>query len=376
MMFEKCGLRDILYRIWKNKVWICLVMVLALALGAVAGMHHTTEQKKELWNVSASYLVELNQPVAPTQGETETAERTMAFSALAILTSDYTRSQVYHELTEKFSKEEIIHALSLDVTPEELSAFALENTLYYQVIGKSSIVNFYIRSENNEFAREYIQAYCRAFEQIPQKLENCKLKLIGSVDEQIQGASLEDQNGVNMALPVVGAILGLMVSLLVITAIAVFVPTVNRREDIAAYRVPVLGELQEGGKSGRYSVQVVAQHILSQCQKQNCTHVAVLTSGAKDGFVAAVCQKITEQAQQNDIQLYLDTQNVKGDAAVELTAVGNPNQDVRALRSCMQSDGVILIERYGVTRHKALEGMLEDLADQNIPVLGAIGYGR
>ena len=83
-----------------------------------------------------------------------------------------------------------------------------------------------------------------------QSLSEASIKLIGETTEQTMETVSAAYTPKKMIIAAFG-ILGLGLSLLVTLFMAMFFPTVNRKEDFALYGVPVLGELPiaKGGEN-------------------------------------------------------------------------------------------------------------------------------
>lgn len=61
------------------------------------------------------------------------------------------------------------------------------------------------------------------------------------------------------------------------------------------------------------------------------------------------------------------------DGELLLVFAPHPDRNMNSFRACSQCDGVVFVERYGVTRHKDVDEIIEFLRNQNINLLGVIG---
>lgn len=379
-MFEKCGFNDIMFRVWRYKKWIALATVVAMLIGVAAyitGVNRKVSENdtEELhWVVSASYLVETLDTAKA--DDAETSKDDMANAVKAILMSDYTRERVYHQIQEKYTAEQIIEALQLTVEEPLLTSFALEKSLSCNVIENTSIVNFFVTTDNREFARDYIDAYRSAIEEIPQSLEGCKVKYLGGVEDQTKTVVTQLVVDVsNVGIIVVSVILGMMLALLVVFFIAVFYPTINRGADMEMYQIPVLGEVNtRKATHGKQSWSVLAQILLRRCEENGWNRISVTSSQMNHKEMQLICLKLEEAAETVGISLGIsEQQDQQCDNALTLVLAHDVHHDPNAFQNCVSSDAVLLLEQYGVTKHKQMEELVQLLTMQDKAVLGAIG---
>lgn len=255
-MFEKCGLRDILYRLYRYK-WGIFLVTLVFLLGGIGlyifggqaddGTPVQNNEGTAVWVASASYLVKLDDThTVGNAAENATQEEMyMAQTCLGILTSDYSVKQVYETLLETYTPQELIDGLNLDVTPQTLSYFSLSAVMKSRVLSATSIVNFYVEIADKDLAQAYLQACRTIFETTPGIVGNCSVQYIGGVLDQKNSASETNKASDTtriVIIPIMGMV-GLMLGLLFVLVLAVFSPTLNRKSDFAMYNLPVLGEV-------------------------------------------------------------------------------------------------------------------------------------
>lgn len=249
-MFEKCGIRDILYHIYKSRAFVIAVTVSFLVLGIVVFAVNTLMSKpaekseRGIWVASACYLVTLDPSVdvgRSTIDQIKSEEESMAATYAAILSSDFSREQIYDHLLTKYTKKDLIDNLELQVEEDELTAFSLSTALKVSVLERTSIVNFFVKAKDKAFAQDYLEECHTIFKSTTALVEGSHIQYVdGVIDNNLSEGSAASNMG-RMAIPLM-AILGFVLSVLVVSAKALFVPTINRKSDFCAYGLPVIGE--------------------------------------------------------------------------------------------------------------------------------------
>ncbi len=262
-MFEKCGMNDIFFGIWKKK-WLITAVVFAFALLGAAywGMEKSENSFAEdllspsnaQWVASSSFTVVGENPGGndSSSGE-DSVENPVAQSVLTLALADYRREVMLEALLEKYTPEEIIEALDLSTSPQKLTLFSLKDAVNGSVIPDSSVVNLFIRCNNESVARDFIALINQSVQTVASDMGDCTVTYMGGIVTLDPDASSQDRTGGAVSLParvVLFAFIGFLLTVLVVIAKAVFVPTVNRRADFSAYGLPVLGEVtvKKGGK--------------------------------------------------------------------------------------------------------------------------------
>ena len=170
----------------------------------------------------------------------------MASSYSAILGSDFSREKIYERLLAKYTEEEIIKNLDLDVLPEDLTPFALSEAFTTKVLDQTSIVNFYVKAKQKEFAQFYLDECHAIFKETVSLIKDSTVSYIDGVLERDM-TEAESTGSIGKLIVPLMAIVGFVLSMLVVLAQALFVPTVNRKSDFCAYDLPVIGEVSLRG---------------------------------------------------------------------------------------------------------------------------------
>ncbi len=254
-MFEKCGLRDVFYRIWMYKFWILGVITIFFLLGFFLfptnnedePMSHLVDANGH-WAASASYLVSSESGLSDEAGENETdsTDLKLAHTYAEILHADFSAEKLLTQLRQKYSMDELINNLSWDVTEETVSPFAFRNTYFADVLEPAPIVNIYVYSKDEALARDFLAECIAVFESTVDVVPNSSIsKLDGVVAyEYLEDSAPVSESNVGLKNSLVLLpILGCVVSLLVVCALAIFRPTINRKGDFSLYDIFVIGEV-------------------------------------------------------------------------------------------------------------------------------------
>lgn len=255
-MFEKCGLRDIFYRIWKCKWWVLGVTVFFFLMGIIlsAGNRDAddplslTAEANGRWAASASYLVASDPSAADNKNGDgiESADLSLAHTYAEILHADFSAEKIMDRLLQKYTMDELVSGLFWDVTADTVSPFAFRNTYFADVLEPAPIVNFYVYAKDETLARDFIEECTAVFESIADVVPGSSVKKIDGVvayeylDAAVPGS--EKETGLNK-IAFLMPVFGFVMSLLIVFFLAIFRPTINRKSDFSFYDVPVIGEL-------------------------------------------------------------------------------------------------------------------------------------
>lgn len=252
-MFEKCGLRDVFYAIWKFKYFIVGVTAVFLLAGLMMSGGEddsavTVSPAEGKWIASACYLVSASEDAdlgGSAVDQVQDKDISMAYTFSNILNADYSAEMIYNRLLEKYTKKEIIDGFNLGVSEDTLTFFDVHNAYAVSVLESSSIVNFYVTAENKEMAQALLDECRVEFEKIPSVVDHSSIQYLNgvtSIKYENTGEDLSAESDSSHTV-LIFVIIGVFLSLLIVVAIAVFRPTINRKSDFSFYDVPVIGEL-------------------------------------------------------------------------------------------------------------------------------------
>ena len=124
-----------------------------------------------------------------------------------------------------------------------------------------------------------------------------------------------------------------------------------------------------------------AQMISRLCMQHEVSSCAVVTSLKYTPSVFEFCETLRDELTSSGRKTMLIRASEAGNAFEkscgdnELLLVFSPRPDcsMDSFRACSECDAVIIVERYGLTRHKTFDEMTEFLQEQKVKILGAIG---
>lgn len=246
-MFEKCGLRDIFYHIWKHKFFIFAVSVCFFLVGCVFSSDNTEKTKKDYvkghWVASASYLV--SDASGSLSGDVAEKEISLANTYSNILKADFSSEAIYNNLLQEYTAEELVAGLSIPVSAELLSFFDIKDIFFSSVLAGTSIVNFYVYASDKELAENFLSECIAVFESIPSEVPNSSIQYLdGVVAFEYDDIGSDAMNiSSDKKYPIVMLFVGIALSLVIVLFRAIFYPTINRKSDFSLYDIPILGDM-------------------------------------------------------------------------------------------------------------------------------------
>ncbi len=251
-MFEKCGIYDVFSAIWKFKWLIAAVVVLAavagFGLGVLGGDGAAAPAENDsLWVASASFSVTHTGEVSGNSTETTLArDQQKAYGILAVANADYKRAQIFETLSQKYTAEQIVNGLDLNIPVDELSFYSFVEVVNGSVPAGSSILHIFLTGKDQQIVSDYMEAQKKIIEETAAEIGDCEVRFIDGVVGQ---KTAEDESGLVAKVSPVSqgilfAIVGFVLAVLAVAVKAIFWPTVNRRSDFAAYGLSVLGEVR------------------------------------------------------------------------------------------------------------------------------------
>ena len=126
-------------------------------------------------------------------------------------------------------------------------------------------------------------------------------------------------------------------------------------------------------KQVKNTLEFNAQMLADLMERENI-RIGSLATTLKDtrgveAFCRSLCEKMTEAGKPTS--LCKVGEEPEGEGRFLVTAF-HPQEDMDSFRACLESDGVILVERYGITRHKDLEDVSELLRGHGARILGVL----
>lgn len=250
-MFEKCGMLDVFYGIWKQKWWILMIAIVCALAGFGLGILEAEDSTPAVdndycWVSSASFLV-TDTATTGNKGEESAASTNQqkAYGILTVATADYKQAEIYSALTGKYTAAQICEGLNLDVPAEQLTFYDFNNVINGSVPSDSSIIHIFLIGRDEQLVTDYMELQKEIIIKSAEQVGECEVRFIDGITGQKATGST---TGLIVSIsPVVQGILfgivGLILAILLVVFKTIFLPTVNRRSDFATYNLTVLGEV-------------------------------------------------------------------------------------------------------------------------------------
>ncbi len=363
-MLKYFGLKEILYGLKKFAVVIVAVTVAFAALGYLLnrGADEGEVAQDEVFSSSHSYIFEAE--IEDQQEKNKQSDALCAANAAAMLRADFCKDYVYNKLLEKYSKEEILEYTGTKTALDNASHIVLNECVKVEVLSETSIVNFYTLMKNEEFSKDTVDHFNdylvnTVVEQIPNLKAYASL---GSTTVKVPLDTLDLDMEYEVSAPsgktgiVVMAIIGFVLSVCVVLVYVLFKPTVSDKAGFEEYGSTVIDEFSaHKNNAGKFAADILKKKV-DEAAIKNLAVVSTVTNR----FVAQQQQVIAD-----------GIQALGDDKTVVKTAVGVIN-DFAQFESIKQCDGVILVERKGVTYHSDLDNTVRLMNKYDITVVGVV----
>lgn len=266
-MFERFGFMDVLMAVRRRKkLWILLLALVILLVGiydlasaavSYAGGESLTSNGKYV--SSASYIV-ISDVTGENGGEANdvvNSSREIVNELVLMTKADFCRQYVLDAMLERYTPEELLKAadkpgstpVDLDLLPEFFTASNYNNSM---------MLNIFTTASNPQFAQDLLQAYS-AFvtEHAAALLPIAEIRYAGGVDQLIEEQSPGRANTLRYLIlrlvkhELIAVIAAVCLGLVAVFFVALFHPTMNRREDFLDYQPAFLGEVPYGRSAGK-----------------------------------------------------------------------------------------------------------------------------
>ncbi len=265
-MFERFGLKDAFYAIWKHKI---LIIAVALATGLLGGLALSGNPKRVTgqtvpgqYNETITYYVKLSDKAYQSKGLATSSLSAVQLdytkSYTAILTSDVCLDYVVASAEEIVGKEKMdkqLRAVNPDGAVEKHQA--LKNLVKVEQVKDSYLITVSITSVDTDFVKAVSQGYYNYVNQANNDFDFAQLQHIKTVKSDNETLQIREKSNAFsktgfVKYTVVFGIAGAAVAIIAVMGIALFFPTINRKSDFQMYNVPVLGELpkSKGNRGG------------------------------------------------------------------------------------------------------------------------------
>ena len=215
-MFEHFGIKDIFCGLWKFKYWILLsTAVLGIIGGFVFSSDIVKEGHEEYYYSQTWYF---NQEEIQQKEEKQKEDYVQTINGL--IDGDVSRQFIKEKVMESYTEEEVLKILNKEGNPDGLTWGILTHSVNHFVVDGGNAISLALKVPDEE---------------------------LGIVN---MGQAKEIYNVITTGVGtgkafVLGAILGFILSCIVVFFICLWVPTINRKSDFDEYGLIVLGEIKE-----------------------------------------------------------------------------------------------------------------------------------
>lgn len=351
-MFEKCGLKDIFYRIFVLK-WCAIAMVVILTIAGIGAYVGYSSIKGG--SASTSTSSQLTYYVQARIGDQQTtnydpntaagASRSNFINTTeAMMKSKAVGKDIYDMLLEVFTEEEIrtnIGSIGLDWQNYYKNFYTLDTE-------KGSAIIIDINASTDAGIEAATKVVKVEMEKIAKTIDTCNLSLYSESYVTSTGGS---NSGVSLSKKLIAEIIiiAVVLTLIIMAAISIFCPTVNRGSDIDEYGVTFLGIVSNK------NIEVSARIIEKMMEDKGIKKLAIASSLKKNNYAETI-KKINDDL---------------GDG-LEVVYAKNPAESGDAFDLCFSADAVLLLERRGFSKHKDFAEMLNLLVNFDANIIGGM----
>lgn len=337
-MFDNYGIKDVFYGLWKYKFFIAIVLVVFTLIGYGLGVSGLANAKAGDYCASVTYFVSTKNDKSDIKMYNDSKE--YAENLRATLSADFCYQTVFNSLCEKYTDDEL--SKFLNVSKQNLHFSSIREISTVLVLSGTSMVNLYVESEDEQFAKDLLNAY-KSYVKDEKALKNfCTIIEVGGANQQLKRESVTSPVKIAIVFFIVGAFLS-AVFVFVITLVR---PTLNERGDIEQYGMTVLGEL--GSKQPfEFTVEAIKK-------KSDGAKILALVSADKktDNILAEIEKAIGENMQ--------------------TVSVTNAIYDYESANKAGKCDKAVIVVNYGHTTHKTLQTLKSALELCGADVIGVI----
>lgn len=337
-MFDNYGIKDVFYGLWKYKFIIAIVLVIFTLVGYGLGVTGLANVKAGDYCASVTYFVSTKSDNSGIKMYNDSKE--YAENLRATLSADFCYQSVFNYLCEKYSEDEL--SKILNVSKQNLSFISIRDISTVSVLNSTSLVNLYVESKNEQFAKDLLDGYKNYVENEKALKKFCTIIESGGAMQQLKGESVTSPVKIAIIFFIVGGFLS-AVFVFVITLVR---PTLNERGDIEQYGVTVLGEI--GSKQP-------FEFTLEAIKKK--------TDGAKTLALVSADKKTDNILPEIEKAIGENMQTV---------LVANAFYDYESAKKASECDKAVVVVKYGHTTHETLKNVKSALEPFSADVIGVI----
>ena len=258
-MFERFGLMDVLMAIRRRKkLWLLLLVLVIVLVGiydvvsaamSYAGGESFTNDGKYVSSASYIVICDATGEDVGESGDVVSSSREIVNELVLMTRADFCRQYVLEAMLEKYTPEELLKAAdkpsSTPVNLDLLSEFFTASNY-----NDSMILNIFTTASNPQFAKDLLQAYSSfVTEHAAALLPIAEIRYAGGADQLVEEQSAGTVSTLRYLITrlvkheLIAVIAVVCLGLVAVFFIALFHPTMNRREDFLDYAPAFLGEV-------------------------------------------------------------------------------------------------------------------------------------
>lgn len=388
-MFEKYGFFDLFCALRRNYVKVLIVTVMAFVLGMVFGIVTSQNEddfvpkvKHEYIN-SASFYFSYEEELPDNENALAYLKQA-GVSASAYIKSDFAHKYVLNYLEKNYPKDYIIEMFKNENTGfKEEKHYNIEYISKYvksNLLEDGFTINYWITTENEELTKLLFEGYASYVDYMRKELyTDLRLVSLGGAEQVIEkdlGSVIINSNPVKYGM--VAVVCTVVLQVLFIFVVSLVFPAMNRRSDFTNYNVDIISEIKKNDKE---NASIDAQQYLRVINKISSLDVISIASTITDNSeFNMIVNKIQELSKDYDIIKFdedvIDYENWYGNNIKEnkKCIIVLPTIVIyeTALQIAKKSDGFVLVEKYGKTKYKVFERVIELINENNIRLKGII----
>lgn len=240
-MFEHFGIKDIFCGLWKFKYWILLSTAVLGIIGGFVFSSDIVEEGHEEYYYSQTWY--FNQEEIQENEEKQKEDYVQTINGL--IDGDVSRQFIKEKVMESYTEEEVLKILNKEGNTDGLTWGILTHSVNHFVVDGGNAISLALKVPDEELGQVLTDAYDSLVKYLGSQMKNAdELEIVNMGQAEEIYNVITTGVGTGKAL-VLGAMLGFILSCIVVFFICLWVPTINRKSDFDEYGLIVLGEIKE-----------------------------------------------------------------------------------------------------------------------------------
>lgn len=240
-MFEHFGIKDIFCGLWKFKYWILLSTAVLGIIGGVVFSSDIVEEDHEEYYYSQTWYFNRGEMQQNEEKQKEDYVQTIN----GLIDGDVSRQFIKEKVMESYTEEDVLKILNKEGNPDGLTWGILTHSVNHFVVDGGNAISLALKVPDEELGQVLTDAYDSLVKYLGSQMKNSdELEIVNMGQAEEIYNVITTGVGPGKAL-VLGAMLGFILSCIVVFFICLWVPTINRKSDFDEYGLIVLGEIKE-----------------------------------------------------------------------------------------------------------------------------------